>query len=336
MKISFKNIAYFAAALFGMSFVSSCSNELEQVNEPEMKVYTFTASTTSNNVNSRTSHTESGNDIVVKWELEDIVYVGVLLDNSNVTKKVNKSTDFVQFKVTELSNDDKTATLTYKGSLPSTWQAGSKLLYYYGKGDQGTITLNKNEGSPDFGKLYIQCTYEGTIYPNPYLKQFDYLSGVAEYNGDGNIPNVDMDHIGSILRFEFSGLPALKKVDDIIVSTSDASASFFRNISLWEDGRKLSNTTTNILTSNKKPVNIDLKVDNKGNLVMYKAIPPTDLIDKKDITVTLKFDAEVDGSGILTSAGSIYTGTIKNVRAVEAGKLYTTPVIPMTKQEATE
>lgn len=328
MKISFKNIAYFAAALFGMSFVSSCSNELEQVNEPEMKVYTFTASTTSNNVNSRTSHTESGNDIVVKWKLEDIVYVGVLVDNDNITKKVNKSTDFVQFKVTELSNDDKTATLTYTGTLPLTWQTGSKLFYYYGKGDQGTIT--KKDG------LFIQCSYEGTIYPNPYLKQFDYLSGVAEYKGDDIIPNVDMEHIGSIIKFRFSGLPASKKVDDIIVSTSDASASFFRNISLWEDGRKLSNTTTNILTSNKKPVNIDLKVDNKGNLVMYKAIPPTDLIDKKDITVTLKFEAEVDGNGILTSAGSIYTGTIKNVRAVEAGKLYTTPVIPMTKQEATE
>ena len=326
MKISFKNIAYFAAALFGMSFISSCSNELEQVNEPEMKVYTFTASTTSNNVNSRTSHTESGNDIVVKWGLNDIVYVGVLVDNDNITKKVNKSTDFVQFKVTELSNDDKTATLTYTGTLPSTWQAGSKLLYYYGKGDQGTIT--KNNG------LFIQCTYEGTIYPNPYLKQFDYLSGVAEYEGNGIIPDVNMEHIGSILRFEFSGLPNSKKVDDIIVSTSDKF--FFRNISLWDDGEKVSNTTTTSLTSNPKPENINLNVESDGTLVMYKAIPPTHLINGKDITVTLKFDAKVDTDGKLTSAGSIYTGTIKNVRTVEAGKLYTTPVIPMTKQEAAQ
>lgn len=330
MKISFKNIAYLAVALFGMSFVSSCSNDLEQVNEPEKKVYTFTASATPNSVNSRTTHTESGNDIVVKWELDDVVYVGVLSD-TYVGKKINQSADFVQFKVTELSNEGKTATLTYNGTLPSTWTTGSKLLYYYGKADQATIRKQEQVSSEDYGKLFLQCSYQGLVYPDPYLKQFDLLSGVAEYNGDGNIPNINMEHIGAILRFEFSFTDfasSEKKVDRITISTSDAS--FFQNISLWEDGRKLSNGTTNSLTSNQKPGNIKLNIkDNKS--VMYRVVAPTDLIEKKDITVTLMVGATTDDGGNLVTAGPEYTGTVKNVRSVKAGILYSTPVIPMTK-----
>ena len=64
---------------------------------------------------------------------------------------------------------------------------------------------------------------------------------------------------------------------------------------------------------------------------MYRVVAPTDLIEKKDITVTLMVGATTGDGGNLVTAGPEYTGTVKNVRPVKAGILYSTPVIQMTK-----
>ena len=311
MKYNFKNIAFFATATLAMGAFSACSNEIENIDEPqkETKTITFTATLGEDNSLSRTSHEEDTSNgelkLKVKWVINDIIYVG---EPKGTWQNIGSDLNFKQFKVTEVSEDGKVATFSYTGE-DITWGNNTTLFVAYGR--SASLKATKDVSN---SLTYI---YQTTYYDEQYLKNFDQLGGITKYV-DGKVENVKLDHIVSFLKFRMSGLPS-GKITTINPEFTDGSKSFNQYARMTEENiSSASASTTMGYAANS------IFHESVENTVyeIYRAMPAQDLFDGKDLKITVIYEN-----------GDTYIGYLYGLSNVELGKVYLTPVIPMTKQQ---
>ena len=120
MKYNFKSVALFATAILTIGAFSACSNEIENIDEPqkETKTITFTATLGEDDPLSRTSYEEvavtDGIELKTKWKADDVLYVGLAnLNNTGSTiKPGDTGSGYVKATISNLENENRTATFT--------------------------------------------------------------------------------------------------------------------------------------------------------------------------------------------------------------------------------
>lgn len=323
MKISFKNIAYFAAALFGMSFVSSCSNELEQVSEPEMKKMSITVSTST--PSSRVSATEKENSIEIKWNNNDCIYVGVPISSSKYIQIDKEESGFVKFDIDKnsISADGKTATFT--ASVPTSWKDGTKVVVAHGR------VNNIQSVNNTLRYCYFKLTHRNK---EEFLQWYALMGGTATVNNN-TLSDVSLQHMGALIKFQLSGMPT-GTVRQIVLEGENSETPFFNYVTLDVDNNP--NPTSQVTFLNFAEMNTSgqmpstFNVTENENLIVYRYMPfSKNNLEGKNITIKATYYTRNEESKDVE--GDTYVGKLTNLRDVEAGILYTTPVIPMTKQE---
>lgn len=311
MKYNFKNIAFFATAILAMGAFSACSNEIENIDEPqkETKTITFTATLGEDDPLSRTSHQEetegNGIKLKVKWEVGDIIYVGV---PKGTWKNISADENFKQFKVTKVSEDGKVATFSYEDS-DITWENNTTLFVAYGRGASIKATKDINNS--------LTYIYQTTHYDSEYLKNFDQLGGITKFV-DGTIKNVSLNRMVAFIKFRMSGLPS-GKITAINPEFTDGSSSFQQYVRLTEDGISYASAsnTMGYATTSKFENSIENSI-----YEIYRAMPAQELFIGKDLKIIVTYEN-----------GEKYIGYLYGLSKVELGKVYITPEITMTKQE---
>lgn len=350
MKYNFKNVALFATAILTIGAFSACSNEIENIDEPqkETKTITFTATLGEDNSLSRTSHQEetadNGIKLKVGWESGDKLFIGVGTPNETsayyTMEGQGGKTACPGYKtatISNISNENKTADFTLT-DVDEAWETlvannGNKVNIFYGKGVNLQIPAKKENVIFD----YVQTVLSNHDYKKgdaDYLKNYDFMYATATYNPvDNSLSDFTLTHYTAFIKYRLS-LPegsSSEKITEFRVKTpnilnedseSVADNIFCRNISVSNAGEIIPNTWTNELFH--KPAGIDISSDESKIFNIYYSMAPTDKTLDKSVTITAK------------TAKGTYTGVLEGLPEIEAGKVYVTTPITMTKQEAAQ
>lgn len=329
MKYNFKSVALFATAILTIGAFSACSNEIENIDEPqkETKTITFTATLGEDDPLSRTSYEEvaEGNGIKLKtkWEEGDKLYIGLVNTDPNTQNNEkydieNTESGFVTAVVTDITNEGKTATFSVKPN--SIWKDGQQINVLYG--DKSKISIFKKN---DFATISVNKSENRTVGNNfldYHLGKYDYMSATTTYSNE-MIGNFTLKHEMSIIKFPLKGLDSGDEIKYFEIKSEDNSEIFaYRAYLNNGTGYKTGAPETNLFNTNTQYTSI--KEDN-GFWNVYLVIPPTTATEKKNIVITVN-----------DNSSEIYKSILYNFSVLEAGKVYVTPEITMTKQEATE
>lgn len=326
MKYNFKNVALFATAILTIGAFSACSNEIENIDETqkETKTITFTVTLGEDDPLSRTLYEEvavgNGIKFKTKWEDGDKLYIG-LVNTDNTAQQEDKydientESGFVTAYATNITNEGKTATFNVEPN--AIWKEGQQINVLYG--DKSKISIFKLK---DFATISINKSENRTVGNNfldYHLGKYDYMSATTTYS-DGMIGNFTLKHEMSVIKFPLKGLDSGDEIKYFEIKSEDNSPIFAYRAYLNNDtGYKTAAPETNLFNTNTKYTSI--KEDN-GFWNVYIVIPPTTATEGKNINITVN-----------NTNAETYTATLYNFSALEAGKVYVTPEITMTKQE---
>ena len=347
MKYNFKNIAFFATAILAMGAFSACSNEIENIDEQqkETKTITFTATLSEDNPLSRTSHEEDTSNgelkLKVKWANGDKLFVGVGTPNETGAYYTMEgqggktaSPGYKTATISNITNGNKTADFTLTG-VDEEWEAlvaknDNKVNIFYGKGVNLQIPAKNANGTFD----YVQTVLSNHDYKNgdaDYLKNYDFMHATATYDpSNETLTDFTLTHYTAFIKYRLS-LPegsSSEKITEFRVKApnttnennqSVADNIFCRNISVSNAGEIVPNTWTNELFH--KPSGIEISSDKDNVFNIYYSMPPTDKTLNKSVTITAK------------TANGTYTGVLEGLPKIDAGKVYVTVPITMTKQQ---
>lgn len=321
MKYNFKNIAFFATAILAMGAFSACSNEIENIEEPqkETKTITFTTTLGEDNPLSRTSYEEvavdNGIELKTKWNANDVLYVGYL--NGTTTGKINtEGNGYVKATIVgDITNDGKTATFQF--TPEPTWQVGDKLNVFYGY-EARTNTTKDNSISINIKDF----EYNGA---NSHLSKYDYMYATTELTSDNTISEISLEHKMAVIKFPLKGLDSGETIKSFEIKSEDNS-NIFTSVAYMKNTISFSIGSSMVSSYNTHKTSTTIKEED-GIWNVYLVIGPTDATDGKNITITVK-DVNYAESG-----GDVYTATLYGLPAIEAGKVYVTPEITMTKQQ---
>ena len=326
MKYNFKNVAFFATAILTIGAFSACSNEIENIDEPqkETKTITFTATLGEDDPLSRTSYkevaVENGIELKTKWEEGDKLYIGLVNTISEGEGKYdieNPESGFSTATITDITNEGKTATFSI--TINDNWQEGQQLNVLYG--DKSKISIFKKN---DFATISVNKSENRTVGNNfldYHLGKYDYMSATTTYSNE-MIGNFTLKHEMSIIKFPLKGLDSGDEIKYFEIKSTDntnifATRAYLNN----DDGYKTASAESSTFNTNESYTSIK---ESDGLWYVYLVIPPTKLTEGKNITITAK-----------DNKSEMYTATLYGLSAFEAGKIYTTPTITMKKQEAT-
>lgn len=328
MKYNFKNIAFFATAILAMGAFSACSNEIENIDEPqkETKTITFTATLGEDNPLSRTSHEEevvdNGIKLKVGWETGDKLYVGLAKTYDGSVDKysgyIPLSFDGWGYKTATISNirnNGKTADFTLK-DVDNEWETfisnnGGYVNIIYGKNVNVRILTDNN---------YVQTMLYNHDYMKgdaDYLKNYDFMHARAKYNSENGLSDFSLTHYTAFIKYKLTGIPNNEVITSFDVSSK--SEILARNIDISNEGVVKSSTYNKNFYH--KPKGISIKPDENNIFNIYYSMAPTDLTLDQSVTITA------------TTANGTYTGTLKGLPKIEAGKVYVTVPITMTAQQ---
>lgn len=331
MKYNFKNIAFFATAILAMGAFSACSNEIENIDEPqidepqkETKTITFTTTLGEDNPLSRTSYEEvavdNGIELKTKWNANDVLYVGYL--NGKVSGKINtEGNGYVKATIVgDITNDGKTATFQF--TPEPTWQVGDKLNVFYGNVDRTGTNPNKDA---------ISINIKNFEYKNSkdfHLSRYDYMTATTELTAENTVGEISLEHRMAVIKFTIKGLVSNSNIKYFEIKSAD-------NSEIFSTTAYLNNNNTFSIASNRvsshythNTTGTDIPMEEDGTWNVYLVVGPTADTAGKDIIITAKHVQANQG-------GDIYTATLENFSALEAGKVYVTHTITMKKQETT-
>ncbi len=326
MKYNFKSVALFATAILTIGAFSACSNEIENIDEPqkETKTITFTATLGEDDPLSRTSHQEetadNGIKLKVGWESGDVLYIGLAKTNTG-TSYITLNNDASGYKTATISNirnNGKTADFTLK-NVDTDWETfisenGGYVNIIYGKAANVRIMVNKND---------VQTMLYNHDYKNEdagYLKDYDFMHARAVYNPTTGLSNFSLTHYTSFIKYKLYDIPTNETITYFKVSTNNVDWKYFaRNVDVKNDGKLESSTYYDFLYHKQDGVNITADGNNIFNI--YYSMAPTDLIADQSVTITA------------ITANGTYTGVLEGMPKIEAGKVYVTTPIKMTKQQ---
>ena len=107
---------------------------------------------------------------------------------------------------------------------------------------------------------------------------------------------------------------------------SEDNSNIFTSVAYMKNNISFSIGSSMVSSYNTHKTSTTIKEED-GIWNVYLVIGPTDATDGKNITITVK-DVNYTESG-----GDVYTATLYGLPAIEAGKVYVTPEITMTKQQ---
>ncbi|MCF2593703.1 fimbrillin family protein [Bacteroides caecigallinarum] len=326
MKYNFKNIAFFATAILAMGAFTACSNEIENIDEPqkETKTITFTATLGEDNSLSRTSYEEvaEGNGIKLKtkWNNEDKLYIGLVNTISGGEGKYdieNPESGFSTATITDITNEGKTATFSI--TINDNWQEGQQLNVLYGEKNKLSIFKKNN-----FATITINGSENRTVgdnFLNYHLGKYDFMSASTIYS-NGTLGDFTLKHETSVIKFTLKDLDKGDEIKYFEIKSTDNTNIFATRAYLNNDnGYKTASAESSTFNTNESYTSIK---ESDGLWYVYLVIPPTKLTEGKNITITAK-----------DNMSEMYTATLYGLSAFEAGKIYTTPTITMKKQETT-
>lgn len=329
MKYNFKNVAFFATAILTIGAFSACSNEIENIDEPqkETKTITFTATLGEDDPLSRTSYeTQEDGSLKVSWKVGDKLYVGLAKKYDGTIEKYpnyapinNSGWGYQTATVETVSNNGKTA--TFKMNIDPSWTDGQELNVFFGKPSNLQNTT---------GKEYIQIYCSNHDYNNgdqTYLSNYDFMYARTTYNATSStLSDFSLNHCNAIIRFNLSGITddAINSFSMTSKKTNDSGTPenvnyFFKYRTIDNNGAFGTNSQGNNLSFNTNTNQVNI-TKSEGKFSFYFSLYPTTY---KDYYIELK---------VTTTAGNTYIGYLYDMQALEAGKVYTTPEITMTKQ----
>lgn len=322
MKYNFKNIAFFATAILAIGAFSACSNEIENIDEPqkETKTITFTTTLNSETPVSRVNYEEvavnGGIELKTTWEKNDVLYVGLAKNETNATiRPGDDGSGYVKATIdnNSISEDGKTATFTL--TPDESWSDGATLNVFYGTTDKTSIYKAASQISINFVNLENKPTTSNDNL-NYTLFKYDYMFATTIYK-DGSITTPSLEQKISVIKFILKGLDSeaiIKKFE--LTSTENVfnASAYIRNsdnkftYGNLQPKHYLHTTATQIAETN-------------GEWDVYVAILPTHLTKDKEITIN-----------VVDNNSKTYSGTIVFPEIV-VGKVYVTEEITMTKQQ---
>lgn len=338
MKYNFKSVALFATAILTIGAFSACSNEIENIDEPqkETKTITFTATLGEDDPLSRTSYEEvavtDGIELKTKWKADDVLYVGLAnLNNTGSTiKPGDTGSGYVKATISNLENENRTATFTI--TPDESWQDGAELNVFYGNTNRTSIYNDKSNVSFNINNLENRPS--GSIDNlNNHLSLFDYMTATTVYNKTANtFSDFTLKHEMAVIKFPLKGLDSGDEIKYFEIKSADNSLVF--SITAY-----LNNAEPRFEVA--EPARASYAIsdqyttikENNGTWNVYIVVPPTTATEGKNLIITVK-NAKTQKDTPYT--GDIYIGNIYGFSALEAGKVYVTPEITMTKQEAAQ
>ena len=321
MKYNFKNVALFATAILTIGAFSACSNEIENIDEPQKETKTITFTTTLDSqtpvsrVNYEEEAVEGGIKLKTTWENNDVLYVGLANNTTNTNLKPNAG-GYVEAKIdnSSISADGKTATFTL--TPDDSWVDGATLNVFYGTKDKTTIYSNTPERvSINFTNLENKSSTSNDNL-NYTLYKYDYMFATTTYK-DGSITTPSLEHKISVIKFRLKGLGSGTTINQFNLTSTEKvfyTWAYIYNDHTFTYGNE--NTTHSLHTGATQIA------ETNGEWDVYVAILPTALTKDKEITINA-----VDNNS------KKYTGTIE-LPEIVVGKVYVTIPITMTPQTA--
>lgn len=324
MKYNFKNVAFFATAILTIGAFSACSNEIENIDEPQKETKTITFTTTLDSqtpvsrVNYEEEAVEGGIKLKTTWEKNDVLYVGLAQNETgNTIKPGDEESGYVKATIdnNSISADGKTATFTL--TPDDSWSDGTTLNVFYGTTDRTSIYNGAAQISINFVNLENKPSTSNDNL-NYTLFKYDYMFATTTYK-DGSITTPSLEHQISVIKFKLKGLDSGTTINQFNLTSTEnvfKSSAYINNDNDFTSGNL--KTTHSLHTGGATQI-----AETNGEWDVYVAILPTPLTKDKEITIN------VQGNN------TNYTATLV-FPEIEVGKVYVTEEITMTKQEAAQ
>lgn len=328
MKYNFKNIAFFATAILAMGAFSACSNEIENIDEPqkETKTITFTATLGEDNPLSRTSYvTQEDGSLKVSWKVGDKLYVGLASEGTEgatgyFTIDANGS-GYKTAEVTEVLNAGKTA--VFKMNVDESWENEQQLNVFYGR----NTNLQKKKASNTIDIYTSNHIYNFTDFTK-YFEHYDFMFARATYKkAESTLSDFKLERCVSFVKFNLVFENSQSGLNTFSITSSQKVLTHYINV---DNEGKLTyeNSRSGLAFNSNNDTNININtVDTNGKNIatVYMCIPPIESEQNLDFTITI---TKKEGNNVLET----YSGNLYNISPLGTGKLYTTPEISMTKQ----